>query len=249
MNEDPSAPSRVRLLDRLRGVSRTRDPRVMIALAAVGAVIVGSLSIVGVAYAQSDGSLFASPGGTSAVDKTSAGQTSKPSTPAVEKPADPEPVKTTAPDPKSDPSAKPSSPPSDKPTKPKTPVEWTPETLDQIMAAVNAYRAGQGVAAYGPLGDNCEKIDYAWSDSQPGGRISTNLIAEHPGPFGRTVSAPHWMAASPYWTDDGKSGGVPAVKIKIYQCFQKAPSSPPSTPPPSTPPADPTPTPSAEPTS
>ena len=113
------------------------------------------------------------------------------------------------------------------------------------MVAVNAYRAGQGLAAYGPLGDNCEKIDYAWSDSLPGGRISTNLIAEHAGPLGRTVNAPHWMAVYPYWTDDGKSGGIPAVKIKIYQCFEKAPS----TPPPSTPPADPSPSPSAEPTS
>jgi hypothetical protein len=52
------------------------------------------------------------------------------------------------------------------------------------------------------------------------------------------------MAVYPYWTDDGKSGGIPAVKIKIYQCFEKVPS----TPPPSPPPAEPTPTPSAEPT-
>jgi hypothetical protein len=77
----------------------------------------------------------------------------------------------------------------------------------------------------------------------PGGRISANLIAENPGPLARTVSAPHWMAAYPYWTDDGKSGGIPAVKIKIYQCFEKTP------PPPATPPAEPSPSPSAEPTS
>ena len=56
----------------------------------------------------------------------------------------------------------------------------------------------------------------------------------------RTVGAPHWMAAYPYWTDDGKSGGIPAVKIKVYQCIGKVPS---------TPPADPSPSPSGEPTS
>jgi hypothetical protein len=244
MTEDPSAPTRFRLLGRFRGLPRTRD---LIAFGTVGAVIVGSLSIVGVAYAESNGGLFGPPGGTAAVDKTSVSEPSKPNSLATEKPTpDPEPSKTKVPDSGSaDPSAKPSSSPSDKPPKPKTPVEWTPETLDQIMAAVNSHRAGQGLAAYKPLGDNCEKIDYAWSDSLPGGRISTNLIAENPGPFARTVSAPHWMAAYPYWTDDGKSGGIPAVKIKIYQCFEKVPS----TPPPSTPPADPTPTPSAEPTS
>jgi hypothetical protein len=246
MIEDPTAPSRFRLHG-LRGVPRTRT---LIAIGTVGAVIVGSLSIVGVAYAESNGGWFAPSGGTSAaVEKASVGQPSKPSSPEAEKPSpDPEPTKTTAPDSESaDPSAKPSSSPSDKPAKPKTPVEWTPETLDQIMVAVNAYRAGQGLAAYGPLGDNCEKVDYAWSDSMPGGRISTNLIAENPGPLGRTVSAPHWVAAYPYWTDDGKSGGIPAVKIKIYQCFEKAPSAPPSTPP--SPPADLSPSPTAEPTS
>ncbi len=242
MIEDPSATGRLRLRDRFRGLPRTRD---LVAVGTVGAVIVGSLSIVGVAYAASDGSLFSSPGGTSALDKPSVGQTGKPSSPEAEKPApDPEPSKTKAPDAESaDPSPKPSST-SDKPAKPKTPVDWTPETLDQIMAAVNASRAGHGLAAYGPLGDNCEKVDYAWSDALPGGRISTNLITENPGPLGRTVSAPHWMAAYPYWTDDGKSGGIPAVKIKIYQCIEKAPSTPPTTPP-----ADPSPSPSAEPSS
>ncbi len=243
MIEDPSAPRRFRFLGRFRGLPRTRE---LIAVGTVGAVIVGSLSIVGVAYAESNGGLFAPHGGTaSALDKSSVDQPSKPSSTVAQKPApDPAPSKTKSPDPESaDPSAKPSSP-SDKPSKPKTPVEWTPETLDQIMVAVNASRAGQGLAAYGPLGDNCEKVDYAWSDSLPGGRISTNLITENPGPLGRTVSAPHWMAAYPYWTDDGKSGGIPAVKIKIYQCFEKAPSTPPTTPP-----AEPSPSPSAEPSS
>jgi hypothetical protein len=227
MSEQPSAPSRLRL----------------IALGTAGAVVVGSLSIVGVAYAASDGDLFAPLGGTpAAVDEVSAGQPSKSSSPEAEKPTpDPGPSTTKAPESESaDPSPKPSSSPSEKPQKPKTPVEWTPETLDQIMVAVNAYRAGHGLAAYAPLGDNCEKVDYAWSDSLPGGRISTNLIAENPGPLGRTVSAPHWMAAYPYWTDDGKSGGIPAVKVKIYQCFEKDPS-----PQPSAPPADPSPSPSA----
>ncbi len=225
MIEDPSAPSRLRL----------------IVLGTVGAVIVGSLSIVGVAYAASDGALFAPLGGTpAALDEARAGESSKPSSQEAEKPApDPEPSKTKAPESESaDPTPKPSSSPSDKPKKPTTPVEWTPETLDQIMVAVNASRAGHGLAAYAPLGDNCEKVDYAWSDSLPGGRISTNLIAENPGPLGRTVSAPHWMAAYPYWTDDGKSGGIPAVKVKIYQCFEKDPQ-------PSAPPADPSPSPSA----
>ena len=242
MNGDQSAPSRLRLRDRLNGVSSTRG---LIAIGAVGSVIVGSLSIVGVAYAESNGGLFAPHADSSgAVDKPSVAQPSRPSSPGADKPsADPEPG-TTPKTESADPTAKPSSPPSDKPAepeKPKTPVEWTPETLDQIMAAVNAHRAGQGLAAYGPLGENCEKVDYAWSDALPGGRISTNLIAENPGPLARTIGAPHWMAAYPYWTDDGKSGGIPAVKIKVYQCFEK-------TPPPTTPPVEPSPSPSGEPT-
>lgn len=225
-----------------------RDLRTPIAMGAVGLVVASSLAIVGIAYAESGGGLFA----TAPSDSTKSPKETAPPKDGVTptgkpgKTDEPQSTKTETPTTPSDkPSDKPSAKPSDKPKPPPGPVAgYVPETLDQIMAAVNAYRAGQGLAAYGVLGDNCEKIDYAWSDALPGGRISTNLIAENPGPLARTVAAPHWMAAYPYWTDDGSKGGIPAVKIKVYECHAKeSPSPEPSKP------ADPSPSPSvSEPT-
>lgn len=242
MNENSPQQS---LVERLRAWARSHDFRGPLAMGAVGALVVGSLTIVGVAYAESGGGFFGMAPTTSEspVAEDEPKETSEPVEPTV-KPKetsepDPEPVKTEAPKEEEKPEVKPSK----KPTEPVTDV--IPETLDQIMAAVNTYRAGKGLAAYGPLGENCEKVDYAWADAMPGGRISTNMIAENPGPLARTVAAPRWMAAYPYWTDEGGESGIPAVKIKIYQCAVKespAPSPSPShseTPSPSPSPSEP----------
>jgi hypothetical protein len=221
-----------------------RDLRTPIAMGAIGLVVASSLAIVGIAYAESGGGLFAasSSGGSLTPKDSVPPQDSATVTDPTGKPGatdEPVPGKTEAPAPK--PSEKPADQPVDKPKPPPAPLDgYIPESLDQIMAAVNAYRAGQGLAPYGELADNCEKIDYAWSDASPGGRLSTQLIAENPGPLSRTVAAPHWMAVWPYWTDDGSTGGIPAVKIKVYECHAKV--VPPSEP---TPPPTPSPSPSS----
>lgn len=239
------------LFERLSLWIRTRDYRGPLAMGAVGVLVVGSLTIVGVAYAQSGGGLFGmSPESSKtpvAEDEPKDEPESTPDPDKTEKPADdkksePEPEKTDKP---KDDEKKPEAEPTKKPKPPVTGV--IAETLDQIMAAVNAYRAGKGLAPYGELGDNCEKVDYAWADALPGGRISTNIIAENPGPLGRTVAAPHWMAAYPYWYDDGKSGEIPSVKIKIYQCMVKeSPSPSPSVTPSDPPSPSPDPSPSED---
>ncbi len=240
--------SRQSLFERFRAWLSGRDLRGPIAIGAVGAVIVGSLTIVGVASAQNGNGFFGLQPTTSkeplADDVPKDG--AKPVKP-TDKPSEspkPEPTKTEAPAAPEETKA-PEVKPSKKPVTP--PVSTViPETLDQIMAAVNAYRAGKGYPAYGVLAGNCEKIDYAWSDSDPGGRISTNIIAENPGPLGRTIASPSWMASEAYWYDDGSKGGIPSVKIKIYQCTVKETASP--SPSPSVTPSDP-PSPSPSPSS
>jgi hypothetical protein len=235
--------SRQSVFERVRSWFSGRDLRGPIAFGAVGAVIVGSLTIVGVASAQNGNGFFgihpSSSKGPLADDLPKEGATPVVPTKKPSETPKPEPTKTEAPA-----APKETKAPEVKPSKSAEPVVgYIPETLDQIMAAVNSYRAGKGYPAYGVLGGNCEKIDYAWSDALPGGRISTNIITENPGPLGRTIAAPGWMASEAYWYDDGSKGGIPSVKIKIYQCTVKETASP--SPSPSVTPSDPpSPTPS-----
>ena len=199
-------------------------------------IVAASLSIVGIAYAESGG-IFAeqpstapttpvespNPDDTVIAQPTDSADPSATPEPSSTKPAKPAPSKspdTDAPKPK--PSATTGGPATHEPSSP--PPAYVPETLDQIVSAVNAFRLSRGVAAFQPLVDGCEKVTSAWSDATAGGKLSAALIAENVGPLTRAATAPAFIAAQAEWTDDGSSGGVPAVKIRVYRCVPASPS-------------------------